>query len=202
MKKLLTAAATLAITATTFAYDSDDCDYRGNGGYNSPSCHVLTEERLDALEASMQDLEDFADAVDNGDFNGQDGRDGTDGADGKDGVDGINGTNGVDGIDGTNGKDGKDGRDGVDGKDGVIDYSTLRTVTRKAQRLAAQSAAIGSIIQSPHDRSGFSVACGEAFGMVECAGNITWAIEDSNSVLSLTRTRDITTAAWGYHFGK
>ena len=89
MNKLLTSLTLLmALSSTVMAADSDNCDYRNDGGYNSRDCHVLNEERLDALESQVSGITVIH---------------------GTDGVDGANGTNGI------NGQDGADGRDGIDG---------------------------------------------------------------------------------------
>lgn len=165
MKKLLTIMATMIVSYGAFA-DSNDCDYRGNGGFSSPACHVLNQERLDALEDQIKVLDDFLGKVDRGDFNG------------------------------------KDGKDGVDGKDGMVDQSFLNKVTEDAKNYSVQSAAIASLLQSPHDRSGLSLGCANGFGQTECAIGATWAVEGSNSMLHFVYASDIRTLSWGYHFGK
>lgn len=181
MNKLKLLAVTLALTlsATTFAADSSDCEYRNDGGYNDRGCHVLNEERLDALEARQDVLND---ALTDDTFKGDKG---------------DQGARGVSGDKGDTGKDGKDGTNGADGKDfGALD------VLSKYREGVASSAAIGTLMQAPHDRSGLAVACASYESTTECAIGGSLNIDDSNHMFNFNATRKIKSVGYSYHFGK
>lgn len=198
--------------------NSDNCNYGGNGGYNSPSCHVDIEERVSALE----DNDNAGEKGDKGDrgytgASGQDGLagvDGTNGADGKNGSNGKNGTSGlnglagVDGMDGAAGSRGLVGASGNDGRDGTngISQSYIRSVYKQYQKTVnqglAEGAAIAALMQAPHDRSALSAGCSEYMGSTACAVGATYSIPNSNSLLGLSISENIRSVGYSYHFGQ
>jgi len=189
--KLIVLALALTLSATSFAADSSDCEYRNDGGYNDRGCHVLNEERLDALEAQQDVLND---ALTDGTLKGVKGDQGAQGESGSDGQDGVEGGKGEKGD---TGKDGKDGTNGVDGKDfGALD------VLSKYREGVASSAAIGTLMQAPHDRSGLAVACASYESTTECAIGGSLNIDDSNHMFNFNATRKIKSVGYSYHFGK
>lgn len=229
MKKLSTIIALTLAASMSFAggNGSDRCD--GTGFYNSQFCHQEIENRVSDLETQISsgalngaDGQDGLDGT-NG-TNGIDGQDGIDGIDGQDGLNGIDGTNGQAGAkgdqgetgatgkqgdqglqgeagtDGLNGQDGKDGLKGADGKDGaIVDVSGILSGYRSG---IAQSSAIASLPQAPHDRSGLALACAGYEGATECAIGASWSPENSNHLIKFSFTKDIQSVGWAYHFGK
>ena len=178
---------TMASSAWDHNYEAGNCEYRGNGGYNDPSCHVAIEERVTALEGREV-------------VNGVDGLNGTDGAKGDRGLSGSDGVDGKEGIDGRNGTNGADGKDGKS-----FDSSMLRQYARSIEKdintAAAQSSAIAMLGQSPHGQDSVSLGCASYDSEVQCAVGGTMYFDSKNLMFRGALATKSVGASATYHFG-